>query len=75
MADPAGGAEAGHHEHALDQRPGAEAGVGAVRLAGDQRHDGQGHVLDEHLIMAGLKLCDLFDCWSSGLSSWMNPFI
>ena len=49
MADPAGGAEAGHHEDALDERPGAEAGVGAVRLAGDQRHDGQGHVLDEYL--------------------------
>ena len=49
VADPAGGAEAGHHEDALDERPGAEAGVGAVRLAGDQRHDGQGHVLDEHL--------------------------
>ena len=49
VTDPAGRAEAGHHEHALEQRPRTEAGVGAVWLPGDQRHDGERDVLDEHL--------------------------
>ena len=47
MTDPAGRAEAGDHEHALDQSPHAEAGVGPVRLPSDERHNGERDVLDE----------------------------
>lgn len=49
VTDPAGRAESGHHEHAFHQSLRAEAGVGAVGLPGDERHDGERNVLDEHL--------------------------